>query len=540
MATSAPLHESSSLSPFRYSTFSMLWTATVVSNIGTWMQNAAAGWLMTGLNPDPLIVSLVQVATALPMFLFGLPAGALADILDRRHLLIAVQIALTGLIASLALLVQVHLVTPLILLIFTFLIGVGAALIAPAWQAIVPQLVPREELLPAVALNSVGINISRAVGPALAGVIIGVAGLATPFWLNALSNVGVIAALIWWRPPAHASKHLPVERFGSAIIIGLRHARANPHLRATLLRAAGFFIFASSYWALLPLVARSQVAGSPELYGILLGAIGAGAVAGAFGLPVLKKMVGADWLVTAGTVGTAVALVLFGIAREPVIALIASVVAGLSWIAVLATVNVSAQTALPSWVRGRGLAVFATIQFGAMSFGSAIWGQVATVTGLPGAHYIAAAGLLVAIPILWRWKLQTGAGLDLTPSMHWPTPVLTQDVEADQGPVLVTVEYRVTSEHREAFLRLLSALAGQRRRDGAYGWGVFEDTAERGRFVESFYLISWLEHLRQHERVTNADRVLQEQVHRLVYEAPKVTHLVSADPNSEPARGAFA
>src|SRR4051812_8657637 len=199
----------SSWSPFGHKVFTVLWVATVVSNIGTWMQNAAAGWLMTGLNPDPLIVALVQVATTLPMFLLGLPAGALADILDRRWLLIAVQVTLTLLTAGFGLIVDLNLVTPGLLLGFTFLFGAGAALIAPAWQAIVPQLVPREDLPNAVALNSVGINISRAIGPALAGIIIGLAGVAAPFWLNAVSNLGVIGALIWWKPPAADGKRLP-------------------------------------------------------------------------------------------------------------------------------------------------------------------------------------------------------------------------------------------------------------------------------------------------------------------------------------------
>jgi len=521
----------SSLSPFGHRVFAILWAATVVSNIGTWMQNAAAGWLMTGLNPDPLVVSLVQVATTLPMFLLGLPAGALADILDRRRLLIVVQVTITLLTAGFSLIVSLNLVTPGLLLGFTFLLGVGAALIAPAWQAIVPQLVPREDLANAVALNSVGINISRAIGPALAGIIIGLAGLAAPFWLNAVSNLGVIGALIWWKPPAAEGKRLPAEHISSAMRTGLRHAANNPHLRATLLRATGFFISASAYWALLPLVAREQVQGGPQLYGILLGAIGAGAVAGAFALPRLKKQLGADRLVAGGTLGTAIALVLFGFARDSTIALIASVLAGLSWIAVLATLNVSAQVALPSWVRGRGLAVFAIVLFGSMSAGSALWGQVGTWFGLPIAHFIAAAALLAALPLLWRWKLQTGAGVDMSPSLHWPAPVLSGDVAADRGPVLVTVEYRVPAQNQRAFLDAMTELKRQRRRDGAYQWGIYQDAAEPERFVETFHLTSWLEHLRQHERVTEADRQDQERVAALLVpgSTPAVSHLIAPD-----------
>jgi MFS family permease len=297
-----------------------------------------------------------------------------------------------------------------------------------------------------------------------------------------------------------------------------------------LIRSAAFFLFASSYWALLPLVARNQIAGGPDLYGSLLGVIGAGAVAGAFALPWLKTKLGPDGVVAAGTCGTAITLGLLAIARDAATALSACVIAGVSWIAVLASLNVSAQVALPEWARGRGLAMFVTTFFGAMTLGSALWGQLAGMAGLPAAHLLAAAGVLLAIPATWRWKLQTGADVDLTSSMHWPTPVVSHDIEHDQGPVLVTVEYRIDPRNREPFLDALEKLGHERRRDGAYAWRVFEDTAEEGRMVETFLVESWLEHLRQHERVTNADRVLQELVQRFHREgAPKVTHLVAAE-----------
>ena len=522
---------SSPWSPFRHPSFTVLWTATVVANIGTWMYNAASGWLMTNLNPDPFIVSMVQVATTLPMFLFALPAGALSDIIDKRKFLIAGEAATTLLSAIYAGIVWLDLATPGNLLLFTFLIGAAGALTAPAWQSIVPQLVPRQDLQPAVAANSVGFNVSRAVGPALGGLIVASIGIAAPFWLNAASNLGIVGALLWWRSLRTSTSRLPVERFGSAIRVGFRHARNNPHLQATLIRAAAFFLFASAYWALLPLVARTQIAGGPDLYGYLLGAIGAAAVSAALGLPWLKARLGPDRLVAVGTLGTALAMILFAFARNPATALAGSAVAGASWIAVLASLNVSAQVALPDWVRGRGLAIYVTAFFGCLSLGSAIWGQVAGMVGLPAAHIIAALGALVAIPLTWRWKLQTGAGLDLTPSMHWPAPIVASEIEHDRGPVLVTIEYRIDPNDREPFLAALEKLARERRRDGAYAWGVFEDAAEVGRMVETFLVESWLEHLRQHERVTNADRVLQETVHRFQIDGtPKITHLIAAEP----------
>ena len=494
------------------------------------MQNAAAGWLMTGLNPEPLIVALVQVATTLPMFLFAIPAGALADILDKRRLLIAVQVVLTALVACFSLLVSAGQVSAAGLLAFTFLMGTGAALIAPSWQSIVPQLVPREELPPAVAANSAGINVSRAVGPALAGFLIGAYGIVAPFWINALSNLGIIAALMWWRPAETTAKHLPPERFRGAILVGLRHARRNSHLRSTLVRSVGFFIFASAYWALLPLVAREQIKGGPSLYGFLLGAIGASAVVGTFTLPFLKRRLGADGLAVAGTIGTAIGLVLFGLAREPLAGLAASVISGLSWIAVLATLNVSAQVGLPTWVRGRGLALFGAVQFGAMSLGSAAWGQIAGWIGLSAAHFVAATGLALSVLVLRRWRLQTGESLDLNPSMHWPQPVLAHEVDADRGPVLVTVEYKIDPENRASFLNALMMLADQRRRDGAFQWGIFEDSADSGRFVETFFIESWIEHLRQHERVTEEGRMIQDRVNafHIGDTAPIVSHLIAA------------
>jgi MFS family permease len=524
--------DGSSLAPFRHATFTVLWVATVTSNIGTWMQNAAAGWLMTSLDPDPLIVSLVQVAGSLPMFLFALPAGALADTIDRRRLLIAIQVATTVLVGGFGILVWLGRVSPAGLLAFSLLAATGAALILPAWQAVVPQLVPREQLKPAVALNSVGLNVSRAVGPAVAGILIGAWGMASPFWVNALTTLAVIAALVWWRPRDQdpSRRHLPPERFGRAIGAGLRHARHNPHLRATLMRAAGFFVFASAYWALLPLVARNQVAGGPELYGLLLGAIGAGAVAGALLLPWLNRRLGPDRLVAAATCGTASAMLLFAFARQPAMALAASLIAGVSWIAVLATINVSAQVALPGWVRGRGLSIFSTVMFGSLTLGSAIWGKLAALIDLPTAHIAAALGALAAIPLLWGCKLQTGADLDLTPSMHWPEPIVSHNIEGDRGPVLVIVEYVIAPADRSGFLKALGKLADERRRDGAFDWRVFEDLAGAGRIVETFMLDSWTEHLRQHLRVTHADRELQMLVNRFqITGAPKVTHLVAPD-----------
>jgi len=514
-------------SPLHHPPYAVLWTATVVTNIGWWMYTAAAAWLMTDLSMDPLMVSLVQVSSSLPMFLLALPAGALADIVDKRRLLIGAECVISAIAATFAALVWLDRITPVTLLLFTFLLGAGAAIVAPPWQSIVPLLIKRKDELPvAVALNSVGVNISRAIGPALVGVLTVGVGVAAPFWINAVANVGSIGGLLWWRPPKRPSTRLPTERFFAAIRTGVRYARNNPLLRATLLRAVGFFLFASAYWALLPLVARTQIGGGPTLYGVLLGAIGAGAVVGALVLPRLTEKLGANGMGVAAAIGTSLALGLFGVAREPWTAFAASLLAGTCWIAAVSSLNVSAQYALPEWVRGRGLAIYVTTFSGAMALGSALWGKLATVISLSMTLFMAAACALLAIPLMRRWKLQASA-VDLTSSMHWPAPVVAGRVEDDAGPVLITVEYAVLPDKRELFLAALDRLSAQRRRDGAYAWGVFEDTAERGRFIETFLVESWLEHLRQHERVTKADHGLEERVRSFVTGEPRVTHLVT-------------
>ena len=535
MAETPAQRSNSPLRPFRNRTYAVIWTATVVANIGGWMYGAAAAWLMTSLDTDPLMVSLVQAANSLPLFLFALPAGALADMIDKRRLLIAVEIGIMVMSAVFAATVTLQLVTPASLLAFMFVISVGSALTAPAWQSIVPQLVPREDLGAAVAANSVGINISRAIGPALSGVITAGFGVAAPFWLDAFSNAGTIGGLIWWRSPKPKAQRLPAERLASAIRRGIRYARNNPPLRATLYRAVAFFLFASAYWALLPLVAHSQIGGGATLYGLLLGAIGVGAVSGASVLPRLKAALGPDRLVLAGTVVTALALAIFGVAHDTALAIVASLLAGVAWIATLSSLNVSAQLALPEWVRGRGLAIYVTVMFGALTLGSAAWGELASAIGLSMAHFVAAAGALLAVPLTWRCKLQAGARLDLTPSMHWPVPVAAADLEARAGPVMVIVEYRVDAEQRRAFLCAIEHLSAERRRDGGYAWGIFEDAADPGRFVESFLVESWLEHLRQHARVTRSDRALQDRIAALLLEPAKVTHLVTAAVDPKPA-----
>ena len=507
--------------------FTVILIANSASNIGFALFDTSSNWLMTSLNPDPMMVSAVQIAATLPMFLLTLPAGVLTDIIDARRLLIGAQLAVTAVSIVFTAVVALHWATPAVLLATAFCLGGTSALAAPAWLVITPMLVKRQDLDNAIAINNASYNVSRAVGPALGGLAIATFGIALPFWFFCAGNLAVLAALMWWRAPGRARESLPAERLMSATRTGLRYARNNRALDSTLIRAVAFFPFASAYWALLPLVARTQMHNGPEVYGVLLGMIGLGSILGSFALNRLKALLGPDRLATVGTLGTILALGLYAEAREPMIAALASLIAGASWITMMTTLFVSAQVALPEWVRGRGLAIFLTAYFGAMTLGSAVWGKVASLHGIPNALYLAAAGAAVAMALTARWRLQTAAGLDLTPSMHWRAPMFVHRVEDDQGPILVTVEYRIDPKDTRPFLALAHEIGRERKRDGAYAWGVFEDTQVAGRIVETFLIQSLLELKHLRARVTKADRIIEDQARALLKEPPKLTLLVA-------------
>ncbi|WP_417811520.1 MFS transporter [Thalassospira alkalitolerans] len=519
---------SSPWEPFRSRAFAILWVVTVISNIGTWMNDVGAGWLMASLDPSPVAVSLVQAATTLPVFLFALLAGALADMFDRRKLLIVVNVVMAATATAFALLVYLDAATPTVLIGVTFILGTCAAFVAPAWQAIVPSLVPRHALQSAIALNSTGINVSRAIGPALAGVLIFSVGIYAPFALNAISFIGIILALFLWRMTPESGSALPREHVIPAIVAGVRYALHSAPLKATLIRAVSFFLFASAYWALLPLIAKTSLGGDARSYGILVGAVGVGAVLGALLLPKLRRRFGPDIIAMAGTLGTACVLVVFAIVPNLMAAAAGSLLAGASWIGVLSTLNSSVQTALPSWVRARGLSVFITVFFGAMSLGSIVWGQVAQTVGIPAALIIAAVGALILIPITWRMKLGQGEKLDLAPSAHWPSPVVVHENAHERSPVMTMIAYQVPLENHQRFLELTKVLSHARKRSGAYSWGIMQDAEHPDRFSEYFLETSWLNHLRHHERVSGADRIIQDEIRGLLAPdiTPVVTHLL--------------
>lgn len=520
--------QASPWAPLERPVFRSLWIATLISNIGTWMHDIGAAWLMTTLAPSPIMVSLVQAATTLPMFLFALPAGVLADIIDRRRFLIFAQCLMLATATLLAALQFMGLVTPAILLLATFGLGLGAALNAPPFQAIVPELVRKEEISSAVALNSLGINIARAIGPALGGAIVAAAGPGAVFALNGVSVLAVLIALVrWQREPRSGA--LPPERFFGALRAGFRYVRQAPDFHTVLIRAGAFFVFASATWALLPLIARQELGLGAGGYGVLLGFLGAGAVCGAVALPRLRDRLSGNAVTGIATVVFTVVALGFAYLRSFPVACVLAFLAGTGWIAMLTTLNVAAQMALPNWVKARTLAVFLVVFNGCMAGGSALWGAIATELDIPTALTIAAVGQALALLLVSRRTLPSQLA-NLTPSLHWPAPAVASDPDLDRGPVLVTVEYAVPSERAEAFVSAMQDMRRIRRRDGAIFWELFEDTAVPGRWLEVFELETWVEHLRQHGRVTESDRVTQERVREFHAGTapPAVSHLIAA------------
>jgi MFS family permease len=517
--------------PLQRPWFRALWIAMLVSNTGTWMQDVGAGWLMTSLAPTPVMVALVQAATALPTFFLAIPAGALADIVDRRRYLIGVQLWMMTAALLLGLFTLAGMTTAWMLLAFTFALGIGAAMMMPAWAAIIPELVPRADLQSAVALNAMGMNVSRAIGPAVAGAIIAAVGPGAVFLLNAASFVGVIAALSRWRREPRASA-LAAERLAGAIRAGLRYARHAPALQRVLARGVAFYAFASANWALLPLIVRQELGRGPETYGLFVALIGAGAVGGALLLPGIRARMSRDRVVAGATALFALATLVLAWSRELPVLAAAMLAMGAAWIGVMSSLMMAAQMALPDWVRARGLALFWTFFMGGMAGGSALWGHVAEVLGMPHALSIAAAGLLPGILLARRLPVGRHDGLNLAPSLHWPTPVLAEDLEEDRGPVMVTVEYRIDPARGAEFVRAMQKLRRIRLRDGAYFWELFTDAEDPARVTECFLVESWLEHLRQHERVTVADREVQERVRafHIGDEPPQVRHLIAPRP----------
>jgi MFS family permease len=520
----------SAWAPLRIRVFRALFIAQLTSNVGTWMQTVDAQWLMGSLSRNPLYVALIQTATALPVFLVGFPAGALGDIFDRRRILLTSQTFMLAAAAFLAALTFAGDVTPWLLLALTFAVGLGRALTAPSWQAIQPQLVGRALIPQAAALNSANMNVARAVGPAIGGVIVAAAGAGWVFALNAVSFLAVLAVLFTWRR-APVEKALGREHIGGAMRAGIRYVRSAPRMRAVLVRASAFILFASALWALLPIVARGRLGLGSGGYGVLLAAIGVGAVLGAWTLPRARARWRTDRVVAGASAGfAAVAVVLAWVDSVP--AVIAALVAGgYAWIAVLSSLNSTAQAVLPDWVRSRGLSLYLLVFFGGQALGSLVWGLVVQRSDTRVALSCVAAGLLLSLLIGRRYPLRPTRRLDLRPAQHWAEPELVLEPDPGHGPVLVTVEYRVPPERAGAFREAMQPVGRARRRSGGTRWGLFQDGADPERFLEVYLVATWEEHLRQHqERITHTDRMFEERARELLAEGtePRVEHLFFA------------
>lgn len=517
----------STWAPLRSSLFRALWLAALVSNFGIWMQNVGAAWLMTSLSHSPTLVTLVQTATSLPFLVAALPAGVLGDMVDRRWLLVANQGWMMLVALALGLVTLLGAMTPWLLLALTFALGMGFAALLPTWQAIQPDLVSRSELPQAITLVGVNVNVSRAIGPAVGGLLIAAAGPGAVFLINAVLFFISLCVFFRWEGSRHHDAR--PETFAEALQAGLRFARHAPALRAVLVRAALFMVGGSAVLALLPLVARRQLGLGSDGYGLLLGCFGFGAVIGATLLSRLRRRASRNRIVAGASVVLAASTFALAFVPDPILAGLALLVGGAAWLSTMANLNTTAQTVLPAWVRARGLALYVLIFQTCIAAGSAVWGIAAEGLSVRIALMLAAAWLVVSLGAIRRWRLSEGDGSGLTPSLHWPQPAVVDEPDAEEGPVLVTLEYRIDPENSPEFDRAIQELGRIRRRDGASRWGVFHDVADPGRRLETFLVGSWSEHMRQHARLMEADRATEDEVRafHLGEGPPVISHLVA-------------
>ena len=507
----------------------MLWIAVLAGNVGTWMQTVGAQWLVVREPDAATWVSLVQTATMLPVLLFALPSGALADTFDRRRLLLVVQVALFAVAGTLTGLTALDRMPPPLLLAFTFLLGVGQALTLPTWQAVIPEVVPRDELPSASALGAVNTNVARSVGPAVAGLLVAHIGSAAVFGLNALSFAVFALALIVWRRPAQQPPSHP-ERLGSALRAGGRYVRFSPVVRVILLRVVLFVLPGSVVWSLLPLVAHQELGMGASGYGILLAALGVGAIAGALLMPRIRDRIGPNRLIVLAGLVYGSALVVVALVPNRVAVTVVLALAGLAWMTLVSRMNATLQLFLPNWVRARGFGIYQVVFAGGQALGALLWGQVTEWAGLDQA-FLAAAGLMLlgTVTVRW-WPVHEQDGADRSPAIFWSEPHLMLEPHLDEGPVLVTSVYRVDEGKAAAFVAAMDAVRGSRQRTGATRWGLFRDGEDPARYVEVYQVPTWAEHLRQHEgRLTGSDEKAEERATALARGPAEVTHLLPAD-----------
>ncbi|MBB5316581.1 MFS transporter [Tunturibacter empetritectus] len=528
--------KSSGFAPLKISLFRDRWIASTISSVGTWMQDTAGTWLMTSLTASPLLIALMQTAASLPVLLLGLLAGATADIFDRRKLLIFWQAWMLASVGVLAVLTFVGYISPWALLAFTFLLNIGSAMNNPAWQAIVPELVPRELIPDTVSLNAASNNLARAVGPALGGLMVAgfqrvYTGAGSVFALNAVSFAGVIWVLVNWKRIPLFKSALPSERIAGSIRSGLRYVRYAPDLQSSLVRAFIYTFFISAIWSLLAVVAKRDLKQGPLGYGILNGSLGLGAVIAATTLHRIRQRFSADQILATSTLYNVVVLLVLAFVRSPSILIATLILSGAAWTSTMSTINVSVQLSVPAWVQARALGTYMTTFQGGMAFGAILWGYIAEHTSTTIALTTAACGLLITFPFARRFHILQGPLPDHTP-YQWkhPAPQLALDTEPTDGPVRISVEYCVPIENYAEFTYAIHQLRGVRLRDGAIRWGIYRDAIDPTHLNETFVMESWLDYLRSRERITAADEAIRARVRALHQhdDPPKTTYQIYA------------
>lgn len=531
----------SALSAMRFPIFRRVWFASASSNFGGMIQSVGASWLMLSIAQSADMVALVQASVALPVMLFSLVAGAMADNHDRRRMMLGAQVFMLLVSVALALCAWWGLVTPWLLLLFTFLIGCGAAFNAPAWQASVGEMVPRAELPGAVALNSMGFNIARSLGPAVGGAIVAAAGVAAAFAINAVSYLALVVVLARWRPE-RTPRPLPREALGSAMAAGVRYVAMSPAIRTVLVRAAVFGVGASAVMALLPLVAKDVIVGGPMTYGLLLGAFGLGAVGGALGSTHLRRTLSSENLVRCACIAFAAGVAIAAASTLLPLTMLALLACGASWVLALSTFNVTVQLSAPRWVVARALSLYQMAAFGGMALGSWQWGAIADRSDVRTALLLAAAAM-VACAALGRWMpLAKLAELNLDPLRPWREPATAVPVQARTGPVVVTIEYRIREQDVRAFLAAMAERRRICRRDGARNWRLLRDLADPDVWIERYATPTWLDYIRHTSRLTHDDASIPAHLRALHCgpEAPRVRRMIerqTSDLHSQPVSG---
>ncbi|MEW9806383.1 MFS transporter [Mesorhizobium sp. ZMM04-5] len=502
------------LAPFRSAIFRNVWFATLGSNLGSLIQGVGAAWMMTQISHSDDLVALVQASTTLPIMLFSLVSGALADNFNRRTVMLVAQCFMLVVSAALALAAYAGVMTPWLLLSFTFLIGCGTALHNPSWQAAVGDMVPRSDVPAAVALNSMSFNLTRSVGPAIGGAIVAAAGAAAAFAANAVSYVALILVLLRWKLETPAST-LPRERLGLAISAGLRYVAMSPNIEKVLLRGFIFGLTAISTLALLPLVARDIIVGGPLLYGVLLGAYGVGAIGGALLGGRLRGVIANEWIVRIGFLAFAASATIQALSTVAWLSCIGLVVGGASWVLTLSLFNVTVQLSTPRWVVGRAMSLYQMATFGGMALGSWVWGTVAENYGPAEALLASAVLMLAGVAIGFVFKLPDHAALNLDPLNRWREPSVALDLKPRSGPIVISIEYVIRESDLHEFLDAMAERRRIRRRDGARQWALARDLENPEIWTETYHTPTWHEYVRHNMRATHSDAVVGDTLRRL-------------------------